>query len=262
MTIQTSTLRPGLLVSLKTSVRGNVSYQRRDIIRERVKEGKAEAKWETERVITDVQEHEAASLARSKAIIAIRKVCAQSAFGLLCPEQDAEELEKAIAEARSIVDEFNATATLSRVRIYIMTGRVAADDVEAVRAINSEVSDLLKQMQDGVKNLDVKAVRDAANKARAIGSMLSEDASLRIQGAIEAARKAARQMVKSGDQAAQEIDKRTIRKIAEARTAFLDLDDAKEIAAPKEKARALDFVPEEKSKSKSSKEKARSIELD
>ena len=29
--MQTNTLRPGLLVSLKTSIRGNVSYQYRDI---------------------------------------------------------------------------------------------------------------------------------------------------------------------------------------------------------------------------------------
>ncbi len=31
MTMQTSTLRPGLLVSLKSASRGNVSYQKQDL---------------------------------------------------------------------------------------------------------------------------------------------------------------------------------------------------------------------------------------
>ena len=75
-----------------------------------------------------------------------------------------------------MVDDFNRTATLSRVSVYAMIGRVAADDVEAVKAINSEVSDLLGQMQEGLKNLDVKSIRDAATKAKQIGQMLSPTA--------------------------------------------------------------------------------------
>ena len=244
MAIKTSTLRPGLLVSLKSSVTGNVSYQRRDIeSAHRTADGKAQAKWETERTITDPVEHEAASRARTKARVTITRVCATSAFGLLCPETAEEELEKAIAEARKIVDDFNAEAKLSRIGIYVITGRIAADDVEAVRAINSEVRDLLQDMESGLTNLDVKAVREAASKARSIGSMLSPDAAARIQIAIDAARNSAKQIVKAGEQVAGEIDKRTIATIAEQRTAFLDLDVAKEIATPKAAARAVDFTP-------------------
>lgn len=215
-------------------------------IASRVREdGNAEAKWETERTITDPAEHDAAIKARTKARVAITRVCTASAFGLLCPETAEPDLEKAVAEARKIVDDFNAQANLTRIGVYVITGRIAPDDVEAVRAINSEVRDLLADMEEGLKNLDVKAVREAASKAKSIGAMLSPDAAARITIAIEAARASAKRIVQAGEQVAAEIDNRVIATIKEARTAFLDLDDAKEIASPKAKARAVDLAPSE-----------------
>ena len=248
--MQTSTLRPGLLVSLKTSIRGNISYEHRDIEREHLTEdGIQLARWETERTISDPAEYEAATKVRSKVRSVISSVCANSAFGKLCPEKSADDLDAAIAEARRLADEFNATAKLTRVRVYVIAGRIAPDDAEAVRAIKSEVRDLLASMAAGVQNLDVKAVRDAADRARDIGRMLSPDAQARIQDAIDVARSAARHIVKAGEQVALEIDQRTIRRITEARTAFLDLDPAAEIATPTPEARALDFEPKPEIKS-------------
>jgi hypothetical protein len=244
--INASTLRPGLLVSLKTSVRGNVRYNK-EIIEERHvdDDGVDRTKWATERLIADPVEHKIAKKVRSKARSIIGSVCAHSAFGFLCPEADEAKLAAATAEARELVEDFNGTASLTRVSIYVMVGRVAADDVEAVRAINSEVRDLLAAMSSGLKNLDVKVVRDAADRARDIGSMLSEKARERIQVAIDTARASARAIVKAGEQGAVEIDKQAIRKITAQRTAFLDLDEEREIAAPRGKARALDLAPVE-----------------
>ena len=158
-----------------------------------------------------------------------------------------------------MVDDFNRTATLTRVSVYAMVGKIAADDVEAVKAINSEVSDLLGQMQEGLKNLDVKSIRDAANKAKSIGQMLSPTAAARIQLAVEAARSSARKIVKAGEQAAAEIDLRAIRTVTDSRTAFLDLDEVQEIAAPRQDARALDLTPQ--TTVPAPKAKARQIEL-
>ena len=180
--MQTSTLRPGFLVSLKTSVRGNVSYQRKDIEAEhKTEDGKAMARWETERVIADATEHDAAIKARTKARVMVTSVCTASAFGLLCPESAAEELEKAIEGARQVAESFNAEAKLTRLSVYVITGRIAQDDVEAVKAINSEIRDLLSDMQEGIGNCDAKAVREAATKARSLGSMLSFDAAAKVQ---------------------------------------------------------------------------------
>ena len=238
------TLRPGFLISLKTSVRGNVKYDKRDLGTAMTEDGMAIAEWETKRMIADPVEFKAAGEARAKARSVINSVCVNSAFGLLCPEAAQLELDASMKEAHRIVDTFNATARLTRVSVYVMVGKIAADDVEAVRAINSEVSDLLGQMQEGLKTLDVKAIRDAANKAKGIGQMLTPDAAVRIQIAIDAARSAARKITKAGETAAAEIDLRAIRKVTEARTAFLDLDEAGEVAAPKHIAPALDLDPE------------------
>lgn len=243
--LRTSTLRPGLLVSLKTSVTGNVSYARKDIEVDHIDEadGQRKARWETARSVRDPKEHERAQEVRGKASTLIRGVCAYSAFGLLCPESSGDDLEKAIADARVLADEFNATATITRVNVYVLTGRIAPDDVEAVRAINSEVRDLLSAMETGVKNLDVKVIREAASKARQLGTMLTPDAATRIGDAIDAARSSARKIVAAGENAAVEVDGVTLRALAAARTAFLDIDEAAAIKAPTTLGRAIDFDP-------------------
>lgn len=243
MAIQSTTLRPGLLVSLKTSIRGNVTYQTNVLDPDHANDaGALESRWETTRQIADAAEHERAKIARSKAAACVRRICAQSAFGLLCPEASGDALETAIAEARAIADDFNKSAALSRISVYVITGRIAADDVEAVKAINSEVRDLLGTMAEGVTKLDVQSIRDAANKARELGSMLPPETEARVRLAIDAARSAARRIVKAGETVAAEIDQGAVRRITEMRTSFLDLDSDGKVLVPVAAAgRAVDF---------------------
>ncbi len=242
--IKTSTLRPGLLVSLKTSVTGNVSYTKQEIVSDHLDDaGKRVASWQTERVIVDPEEHDNAIKVRGKARGLIRAICAESAFGLLCPETAAEQLDRAMKAARKLAEDFNEVAALTRVTVYVIVGRIAPDDVEAVRAINSEVRELLEDMQRGLRNCDVKLIREAASKAKSIGAMLSPEAAARVQIAVESVRSAAKKITQAGDQAAIEIDTRAIAAVTEARTAFLDLDEAGEIKAPEAEQRALDLTP-------------------
>lgn len=241
-----TTLRPGLLVSLKTSLTGNVQYSRATIEGEHITEtGAARSAWETVRTVADPIEHEAGIKARGKARSVVTAVCAASSFGLLCPESAEDKLAEAIAEARRIAEDFNATATLSRISVFVITGRVARDDVEAVRAINSEVRQLLADMETGIRNLDVSAIREAANKTRELGAMLSPEAAAKVQTAIDTARATARAIVKAGETAGQAIDAEAIRKIAESRTAFLDLEEGADMKAPEAEARAIDLAPAE-----------------
>lgn len=245
MAIQFSTLRPGFLVALSSEISGNVKYRTNVIEVEHLTgEGALQAKWETERTVIDPEEHERAKVARSKARIAVSRPCAKSAFGLLCPESKLKELEDGIAEARAVAQEFNASAKFTRVGVYVMTGKIAPDDVEAVKAINSEVRELLERMERGVRNLDAEEIRKAANWAKGLGSMLSTVAAERVQVAIDAARKAARQISKAGEQAAMTIDQDAIKAITASRLAFLDLDDAQDVAAPASEGRAVDLEPE------------------
>jgi hypothetical protein len=246
--LEVSTLRPGVLVGLKTSVTGNASYTKETIEPEhKVRSGALRAVWKTERTITDPEEHGKANQARMKARAIVASVCAKSAFGLLCPESNLEKLALAMKEARRTVERFNRTSRLTRVAVYIITGRVAQNDVEAVRAIKSEVRDLLSSMSEGIKNLDVKTVRDAANKARNLGAMLSPGAQGQVKAAIEAARGAARKIAKAGEEAAQEVDREVLNTLNAARTAFLDVIEDGEVPdmeAPTSEAVAVDIDPE------------------
>ncbi len=246
--LQTSTLRPGLLVGLKTTLRGNVSYVKRSIEPDHATGGnERRAVWETERTIANAAEFDAAGELRGKAAYQVRRICAATAFGYLCPEEKAGELEEAIRTAREMIEGFNATASVTRVSLFVITGRVAPDDVEAVRAIRAEVAGLCAEMETGVQSLSPEKIRDAAKRAKEIGSMLSDSGRSRVAEAVDAARRAANVMakaVRTGDQAAIEVDKAVLSKLADARTAFLDLDEAGEVASPDEgPARGIDFDP-------------------
>lgn len=240
--MQVSTLRPGLLVSLSTRVTGNVAYRREDIqLPQATEDGAVRSKWETERTISDPKEFEEASKLRALARGCITSICAASSFGLLCPDNKEKALAEGIKKAQAIANEFNSRATLTHLSVHVIAGRISADDVEAIKAINSEVAGLLQQMERGVRNLDVAAIRDAAKRVKSVGSMIEPEAASRIEAAIEAARHAAREIVKAGEAAAIAVDKEALKKIKESRTAFLDLGEAKAVAKPKAKGRALDL---------------------
>ncbi len=241
-----TTLRPGLLVGLSTAIKGNVKYNKTETVESMTDGGVLVAEWETERTTLDPKEHELAVKVRAKARSLVGSVCAATAFGFLCAEEDRADLDKAFAEAAKLCEEFNVSARVTRIKFYAVTGRIAPDDAGAVRAINSEIRGLIADMQDGIDKLDVEAVRNAAKRATQLGSMLNPDAQAKMQDAIKAARSIATQMVKAGEQVAIEIDAATINKLTSARTAFLDLDDATEVAAPEDTSgRALDLAPHE-----------------
>lgn len=223
--VTVSTLVPGLLVSLKTSIRGGVAYQKQDL--ENTPE---HAKWITDRTISDPEEHERATKVRNRCSSLVRGVCSLSTFGLLCRQDNQWKLEDAMAEAHALAATFNATSRFSKISVNVIVGRVADNDVEATRAIRAEVSDLIADMQSGISALDVEKVRDAANRAKSVGKMLSVSAQNDINAAIEAARSIARKIVKAGETAATEIDKETLAALARARTEFLDIPE--EGAAP------------------------------
>jgi hypothetical protein len=137
---------------------------------------------------------------------------------------------------------FNATATWTRVAFFVLVGRVASDDLSAMRAINSEVRDLIADMESGVKNLDAAQIRDAANKANSIGKMLTPEAAERLQSSIDAVRKQARAITKAGETAAVEVDQTVFATLAQSRTAFLELETvAADVVAPEAEGRGVDF---------------------
>lgn len=237
-----STLRPGLLVSLKTSIHGNVAYKVNEIEEDHLDDdGVRRATWQTERTIRDPAEHEEAIKVRTRCRSLITGVCSTSSFGLLCPEAWEGRLADAVEEAQEMVATFNGKAALTRISVYVLVGRIAASDSEAVRAINSDIRELLDTMEGGLRRLDVKMVREAATRARSLGAMLSEDASEQVAEAITMARRAARIIVRAGAEGEAEINKEALDVLARARVSFLDLDGGRELVVPTTPGRGIDL---------------------
>ena len=227
-----SILRPGFMVSLKTSVAGGVSYQRTDLTpsgNEAAAEGSVVAKWETTKVVEDPAEHERASKVRNEARSLVSKVCAATAFGLLCPETREAELLAAVAQARALVSRHNEDARCTRVSIYVMTGKISSSDEESARAIGDEVRTLIQGMSTAIDRLDPDAIREAANRAQKLEAMLAPEQAGRVGAAVMAARKAARditrRVTKGGELAAVVLMDIQRGAIEQARIAFLDLDE-------------------------------------
>jgi vacuolar-type H+-ATPase subunit H len=187
----------------------------------------------------DPEEHARAVKVRGKALGLIRRICAKTSFGLLCPANKEAELDAAVDAARQLADDFNGSASYTTVAINLLKGRVAETDTEAVRAIVGEIGELIQRMENGVETADVAAIREAANRARATVSMLSDEQQEQVNDAIAGARKAAREIVKrvekAGEDAAFVVARLDKSAISKARMAFLDMgkDAATEtVAAP------------------------------
>lgn len=229
--MKASLIRPGLLVSFKTTVRGGVTYDKREIEAEHsVDTGALVARWETTREIADPAEHEAAISTRSKIRVVLLRHCCVSSFGYLCPEPNEARLAEAIEEAQRLADEHNGKARSTRVEFGLIMGRIADSDEQAVRAIGGEVRDLIEAMERGVRAADPDAIREAANRARAVAGMLSPDAQRKVSDAIKEVRSIAREIVrrveKAGETAAQVVDGVKLDALTAARFAVLDIEPA------------------------------------
>ena len=227
-------LKPGLLISLGSSIDGGVSYDRSNRETLPSENGEERVKWDTERLTRDPQEHAKAVSVRSLVCNTIERLCVKTRHGvLLCPEEKESDLDDAIEEAQGIASEFNSGATYTSVSLTVYKGRIEETDEANTRQIVREIQGLLSQMERGVIKLDAAGIRRAANRARELGQILSDEDQERVGAAITSARKAARtiskRLEKGGEEAAAVADAikrmRAVAPIETARFAFLDEAD-------------------------------------
>lgn len=222
-----TTMKPGYMVSLKTSITGNVSYKRVDLDKSR--DGSQEVeKWETTRFCMDGPEYDRAKEIRGKARNMVIGVCVSTSYATLCPIDREADLESAIQQAEALVSQFNREAVHTRIGFYPLAVLVESDNERATRAITAEVRELLDKMTAGIQSFDKDSIRDAADRAKAIGQMLDSSKQEQVNAAVDAARKAARQITKAikeaGENARLVIGEINAAPIAVARFSFLDVD--------------------------------------
>jgi hypothetical protein len=217
-------MMPGILVALRTSVRGGVEYERSEL--EADDAGRV-TRWETTRFMENPAERKAAAELASKAAGLVSKLCIRTTFGLLCRTDREAELDAAVAEMRQTVTEWNQKAEHTFVSVSAIKGRIADNDEEAIRAIVAEARDLLDQMGKGLEEADVDQIRAAALRAKKLSGMMTEDSGDRINAALTAARQAAKAIVKRGDDLSNKVAAVTIQierdTFNEARFSFLDM---------------------------------------
>jgi hypothetical protein len=247
MTLKTSTMKPGLLVALRTTVTGNARYLKR-VLNEGTTDsmGRLHEEWQTEKIVSDPEEYKAANDIRGRVCGWVVTACIQTSFGLLCPENNVDNMERAYADALREVNLFNEKAQVTRINLNMITGRIANNDAEAIRAINVEVRGLIEEMTGAVEKLDVNAIRNAATRAKNVSKMLTPAAEERLGEAIKTARGVATRLNKAGEQAAVAVDQEAVAALMRARAEFLDLDDdvAIEASGVAPDARAYDLEPE------------------
>lgn len=254
MTNQVRALRPGILVSIKTRQSGNRQYEKREIEPAHLTDGGVErSRWDTTRIVFDPVEAKDAAQVANRARYLVTRLCADTAHGPICPADKREELFAAIEESRELVADFNTTATFTRVEVNVICGEVIADDIQATRALFAETERFMTEMQEGLKELDVKKVRKAAAAVLDIGQMLSPEVSATAAVAVKAARAAATKIAKAGERVVTEIDRNAIETIGMARSAFLDFNiEDVEIESAATAGRDLDFGDDELAESQAS----------
>lgn len=242
-----STLRPGLLVSLRTKIHGGVDYDKRmlpppDLA---AQETASVKRWETTRTIADPEEWDKAVKVRSDARGLIVRACCYSDFGLLCPDNKEEELDAAIVQAREMIAEHNKGARRSQISLYVIAGRVAQDDVEATRAIGAEIRETVEAMRVAIAKADPEAIRTEATRARQLAGMLSDAAKGRVDEAVSQARKAARELAKrvskGGEDAATVLQGIAVDALKAEHFAFLDTSDLETVQPEAIAAPAVDL---------------------
>lgn len=224
-------LKPGLLVSLRTSLKGGIAYERAELEAPApATETEDVARWETTRVIDDKAEYDRGSKLQGKVSGMIRNRCIETEnLGLLCPKDREDELDKAVADAQALVDEFNTSTRHSMLTVWAVKWRMAEDEEEATAALAAEVRGLLDQVDRGIRDVNVETIRAAATRAKYVGKMLDGKQAEQVTEAVLAARKAAttiaRRVEKLGEDAEVVMAELKTEPIATARFAFLDLEE-------------------------------------
>lgn len=255
------TLRPSILVVLRTTVTGGVTYDRTDLdTGEAPMPGVSRRRWVTDCTIMDPEEHERAGKVRSAARSLFTRICVDAPLGLMLPLTITEEGEDADiaraqaqvdvveAEARALIATHNDIAKHTHITLESSTFTFSspAQAARNERALRTEIARLMDLMEVGISKADPKVIQGAADRARELAQILGEEAKGVATAAIEQARKARsailKRIIKEGEDAQTVVMGISRGMIASARTAFLDFDDAPVTAeAPMGAQRSLDL---------------------
>lgn len=230
-------LKPGYMVALATKIDPPPTYRKTNEATDHASAVEVRS-WEAEVTVQLPEEYDRAKKVRGRARSLMTGACIVTPFHvLMCPTDRVGQLDAAEAEARRIVEEFNASATFYRVDLQTFRGTVEEDSTRAAQAVGEEVRSLLDSMERSIRLGDVKAARDAAVQAKSISRLLEGAEAEKVSLAVRSLRQLAREVVDKVQGQAEEllevVTEERLRPIAAARMVFLDPEQvAAEVPSP------------------------------
>lgn len=207
-------IRPGVLVTLRSSVQGGVYYDREEMAVDQdaggAESGGSTRVWKTTQRVPDPEEYARAKRVRGRAVSAIWNRSVKTVYGLICTDDDKPALDEAIKKAMDEVQAFNAGAKHTKVTLNVLRPRLVLG--ETSEAIAAETSEAVDALDASVESGDVQAIRKAANEAAEISRLLDGGLRERIVQKVKAAREAAT----AAAAAAREPEKAAAREKAKA----------------------------------------------
>jgi hypothetical protein len=205
----TQTFKAGLAVDLTVRITGGVEYKRTMKTSRNVGTAKVE-EWETEKITANAEEQATAVALRGDIRHQITRLCARTPLGdlLLIPPDREPDVRAALDAARLRVEAHNAAASHHHLVMGCVLLRFVPEDEWTARSIRGEIFSVLTRMETGIGSADAEAIREGADAARRVLPMLTPEASVALDAAIEEARRAAREIVRrivKGGEAAEEV---------------------------------------------------------
>jgi hypothetical protein len=231
----TETFTAGLSLALTVRISGGVEYKREEKRTRTVATGAKVEKWETEKTTANPAEWEAAVALRGDVRHTITRLCARTPLGdlLLIPPTRETDVRAALDAARARINAHNASASAHHLVMGCVLLRFVPEDEWTARSIRGEIFAVLTRMDSGIGNADAEAIREAADAAKRIGPMLTPEAAVALEQAVEQARRAAREItrrLKAGEEAEVvigEIMEHSTGRIADAMIYFAEEEEVK-----------------------------------
>ena len=191
-----------LLVREVTSSELGLHYEREVLSEKQIGE-REECLSQTLRVYDHKAEALAAKAVVERARARIRKLCAKTVLGLVCPTSKEAELEAAVAEVEAMIAEANREFSICKVDYTVVPIRVEHDNARAMDALRREIQGYGERLVAATKSLDPVAIRRVLRSGEAIEALIAEE-SLR-QSFVELGREA-QKTVREIKRAAREYD--------------------------------------------------------
>jgi hypothetical protein len=194
-------LKPAMILVHRCARRGGLSYRRKnDKTIEDSKsnpEHREKITWESERIIADKEEYDAAVSLRSKCLYAVRKLGRPTAVGILISADRINEIDEELAKWKTETDEFNGKAKHCEVENFIMKFYISGDNTEVLKMMLRDLGELLNDLTVAMSKADPKSIREVIVKLKNFDELLPDVTAKVVGTAIEGARELARNISKA-----------------------------------------------------------------